>query len=81
MTVNVPGCIITPRNITQDVSKGGVLSPRLFNIALASPTGIFSSAHRNDISFYVLCRNLAIWCVGPTTHDFPVRTVLQRGID
>lgn len=77
MTVNVHGCLGTSRNLTQGVSRGSVVSPLMFNFALASLPAPFLQPIDATVHFALSADDTALWYVGPTIRRSAVRTALH----
>lgn len=68
--------MITPRNVTQAVAQGSVLSHLLFNITLCSLPGSFLQPADITVSFARYNDDLTLWCVGPSSRGSAVPTPL-----
>lgn len=82
--VKVLNATSTPRHVTQGVPQGSVISPFLFNLAMASLPGVIPQTDnpldpRVNISIYA--DDVAIWAVGTTDKAKLTGQTLQVALD
>lgn len=81
VAVQARGWLGTPRNITQGISRGSVLSAPLFNLALLSLPESFLLPSVPTVHFPLDTDDIALWAVGSTTCSSAVFTALHCRID
>lgn len=83
LAVRILGCLSTCRSVTQGVPQGSVLSPFLFNLAMADLVPCIDSSETSWASVHmtIYADDVAIWCVGPSRRSRTIGKTLQKALD
>ncbi|XP_037577084.1 uncharacterized protein LOC119459352 [Dermacentor silvarum] len=81
MRVRVGGVLSKPRAVTTGVPQGSVLSPFLFNLALARIGDYIPQLPAYEVRFAVYADDIALFASGPTGRGYVVRECVQSALD
>ncbi|XP_075535066.1 uncharacterized protein LOC142570580 [Dermacentor variabilis] len=79
--VRVGKVLSDPRDITSDVPQGSVLSPFLFNLALAGLAAALPADSRYPVGCAIYADDVALWIRGPRRCIAAIRGSLQRALE
>lgn len=79
--VKLHGFTSSARLVTQGVPQGSVLSPLLFNVALAELPQYLPQPGLLELHVAIYADDIVLWCSGPTSVGRTVRDTLQCGLD
>ncbi|XP_075534470.1 uncharacterized protein LOC142568352 [Dermacentor variabilis] len=81
MRVRVGGAFSRPRAVGTGVPQGSVLSPFLFNLALARIPDYIPQFPTHEVRIAVYADDIALFASGPTSVGYAVRACVQRALD
>ncbi|XP_072145536.1 uncharacterized protein [Dermacentor andersoni] len=81
MRVRVGGAYSRPRAVVTGVPQGSVLSPFLFNLALARIPDFIPQFPAHEVRVAVYADDIALFASGPTSVGYAVRACVQRALD
>ncbi|XP_037503489.1 uncharacterized protein LOC119378402, partial [Rhipicephalus sanguineus] len=79
--VRVGRALSSPHPVTSGVPQGSVLSPFLFNVALAHLPSAIPSGQRYPVHCSIYADDVALWNWGPTRNLRSVRSCLQDALN
>nr|XP_050023956.1 uncharacterized protein LOC126518151 [Dermacentor andersoni] len=81
LRVRVGDTLSAPRSVTSGVPQGSVISPFLFNLALARLPDYIPKMTAHEVRVAIYADDIALFACGPTALGFQVRESLQSAIN
>ncbi|XP_070385219.1 uncharacterized protein [Dermacentor albipictus] len=81
LRVRVGNALSSTRSVTSGVPQGSVISPFLFNLALARLPDYIPKITAHEVRVAIYADDIALFACGPTDPGYPVRESLQSAIN
>lgn len=79
--VKIAGHTSSPRDSSQGVPQGSVLSPLLFNIVMAGLPSALPKGDTIAVNCAIYADDVALWCTGPTRISTTIQAKLQQSLN
>ncbi|XP_077551192.1 uncharacterized protein LOC144164799 [Haemaphysalis longicornis] len=80
LRVRLPGCTSSARSVTTGVPQGSVLSPFLFNLALATLPEVLPNVADTPTYMSIYADDVAIWCTASKQDHLRARDTTQTAL-